>query len=163
MAKIKNVQLKSVKTFIGREGHGFNATLYINNKKVGFVTDHANGGELSIDFEKRETRIEFSQIVKEYFDEKPATFDGESMFIEELLQLTEAEKTFKKNSKKGYPILVELRYKGRTEDMTKMYSGSMKLDEMVGGVDEETIKQVIEESKPVEYTVFRTLEDFIIA
>jgi len=37
-------QVKNVKTFRGREGQGFNATLYCDGKKVAQVDDSANGG-----------------------------------------------------------------------------------------------------------------------
>ena len=36
--------VKNVKSFIGMEGHGFNATLYADGVKVAFVIDDANGG-----------------------------------------------------------------------------------------------------------------------
>lgn len=38
------IELKSVKTFRGTEGNGFNATVYIDGVKVGTVDDDANGG-----------------------------------------------------------------------------------------------------------------------
>lgn len=41
--------IKNVKTFRGREGHGFNATLYVDGKKAAFVMDGGNGG--CMDFE----------------------------------------------------------------------------------------------------------------
>ncbi len=42
--------LKGIKTFIGREGDGFNATLYFKGKKVAFAYDDASGGEVRIDW-----------------------------------------------------------------------------------------------------------------
>ena len=43
--------VKNIKTFIGNEGHGFNATLYCKGKKVAFLIDHAQGGEIDIDWD----------------------------------------------------------------------------------------------------------------
>ena len=43
--------LKGVKTFIGREGYGVNTTLYYEGKKVAFLLDSGNGGELRVDWE----------------------------------------------------------------------------------------------------------------
>jgi len=40
--------VKSIKTFMGMEGHGFNAYLYRGKKKVAFVIDDASGGPLDI-------------------------------------------------------------------------------------------------------------------
>jgi len=42
--KKPRVEMKNVKTFRGREGEGFNATLYINGQKSAFVFDDASGG-----------------------------------------------------------------------------------------------------------------------
>lgn len=36
--------VKSVKSFVGNEGYGFNANLYRNGKKIGFCYDDAGGG-----------------------------------------------------------------------------------------------------------------------
>jgi hypothetical protein len=38
------LEARGVKSFLGREGHGFNASLYINGKKAAFVMDSADGG-----------------------------------------------------------------------------------------------------------------------
>jgi len=42
--------VKSIKSFMGREGLGFNANLYRGKKKVAFLRDDANGGEVDIDW-----------------------------------------------------------------------------------------------------------------
>lgn len=42
--------VKNVKSFMGREGYGFNANLYRGKKKVAFCMDSANGGMLDIDW-----------------------------------------------------------------------------------------------------------------
>lgn len=42
--------VSGIKSFIGREGHGFNAYLHHDGRKIAFVTDHANGGCLSFDW-----------------------------------------------------------------------------------------------------------------
>lgn len=44
--------VKGVKSFIGRQGHGFNASLYKDGKKIAFVIDNANGGMLDFQWEK---------------------------------------------------------------------------------------------------------------
>lgn len=43
------VTLKNVKTFIGREGNGLNADVYINGIKCLFARDDAGGGGMDID------------------------------------------------------------------------------------------------------------------
>jgi hypothetical protein len=42
--------VKSVKSFMGREGYGFNANLYRGKKKIAFVRDDASGGEVDVDW-----------------------------------------------------------------------------------------------------------------
>lgn len=39
------LKVKNVVSFIGREGYGFNADLYVNNIKSAFVRDMADGGQ----------------------------------------------------------------------------------------------------------------------
>lgn len=48
------IELKKVKTFIGREGHGLNADLYINGVKTAFVRDDASGGGVDYDVINKE-------------------------------------------------------------------------------------------------------------
>ena len=43
------IELKKVKTFLGREGYGLNADVYINGVKAAFVRDDASGGEIDFD------------------------------------------------------------------------------------------------------------------
>lgn len=41
--------IKGLKTFIGREGHGYNVNLHRDGIRVAFIIDHATGGE--VDFQ----------------------------------------------------------------------------------------------------------------
>ena len=38
------LEAKGIKTFLGSEGHGFNATLWVNGRKAATVIDSADGG-----------------------------------------------------------------------------------------------------------------------
>lgn len=42
--------VKGIKTFVGMEGHGYNASLYRDGKLVAFVIDDASGGSLQIEW-----------------------------------------------------------------------------------------------------------------
>lgn len=42
--------VKGIKTFVGMEGHGYNATLYRDGKPVAFVIDDASGGPLQVEW-----------------------------------------------------------------------------------------------------------------
>jgi len=47
-------EVKNVKTFTGREGHGWSCSLYANGKRLGDVTDTASGGPVNFYIEKGE-------------------------------------------------------------------------------------------------------------
>lgn len=161
MAAIKGVQLKSVKTFESRNGYGFSANLYINNKKVGVVGDEGRGGETDISIIKKEDRETFYQIVQQYYQENPADSNASYDFVEELLGLSEMEKIFKNNLKKGFTALVDLRYtKRQGEDLSAITE--IKVDEVVGLRNISHLNTVLEGDKPVEYTVYQDLNDFIL-
>lgn len=42
--------VKGIKTFVGMEGHGYNASLYRDGKLVAFVIDDASGGPLQVEW-----------------------------------------------------------------------------------------------------------------
>lgn len=42
--------VKGITTFVGMEGHGYNATLYRDGKAVAFAIDDASGGPLSVEW-----------------------------------------------------------------------------------------------------------------
>ncbi len=53
--------VKGLKSFIGNEGHGFNATLYRDGKAVAFVYDDASGGPVAFewkDFQGTKVEVE---------------------------------------------------------------------------------------------------------
>ena len=54
--------VKNVKTFIGNEGHGFNATLHRGKKKVAFVYDDASGGDVHFDWVPKYSKIPSSSF-----------------------------------------------------------------------------------------------------
>ena len=51
--------VRKVKTFVGHEGHGFNAELLRDGVPVAFVIDDANGGEVSFDWYDRDERVPY--------------------------------------------------------------------------------------------------------
>ena len=65
--------VKNVKTFMGREGHGYECSLYKDGKKIGTVTDTANGGEVDFylnDGEKKNLDVYCAALPLE-----PCTYD----------------------------------------------------------------------------------------
>ena len=53
-----NLELKSIKMFRGREGHGCSANIYWNGKRCGEFLDEANGGEYFIDWNHKDKNSE---------------------------------------------------------------------------------------------------------
>jgi hypothetical protein len=169
MAKIMGLELKAVKTFLGSDGYGLNANLYLNGKKVAFVLDEGRGGESEVTFTDKSKEDEVFAIAQRYYEKYPKFLLHDNKWaklyelLEELYALYETEKYFKKQSKKGYLAVVEVRYNKRTEDFTKNYDPT-KRDCMVAFIewDEKAEKYLIDKYKPVEFKVYQRLEDFII-
>ena len=49
--------VKNVKSFQGREGHGYECSLYKDGKRIGIVTDTASGGQIDFYLDKGEEEI----------------------------------------------------------------------------------------------------------
>ena len=65
-------QIKNVKSFQGREGLGFECSLYKDGKKIGIVTDTANGGMTDFYLDKGE-----KELLDKYCETlPPIVFDG---------------------------------------------------------------------------------------
>ncbi len=106
----KKYTVNAVKTFMGREGYGFNCNLLCNGKKVAFVIDDASGGMINIQWldygkERDENRrtpaeAEFCEHIKGKTYTCP--FDKEEhevndhIFISGLIDQKELEKKMKK-------------------------------------------------------------------
>ena len=82
--------VKAIKTFVGMEGHGFNADLYLNNNKIAFVYDDASGGEIHFEFKTPNQETDFQKFAveklgSEYGDYATAEILVNDM-VNELLQ-----------------------------------------------------------------------------
>lgn len=160
MASINGIALKAVKSFQTMDGVGFTSNVYIGNKKIGTAGDGGYGGEVEL-YIDREHREDYSKRVKEYYEKNPAEFNGETWFINELYELWETEKTFKSNSKKGFPILIAMSYHKRNAGIDEIFDGGgYKPDSMVGVQTEKSVKEQIVKNKPVEYKIYRAAADF---
>jgi len=101
-------EVKSVKSFVGNEGYGFNANLYRNGKKIGFCVDDAGGGGMfPIHWDKNVDRQEEQRLLTAHIKGLPKvqahgmelTID-ESWFVTELVTKWETERDIKKLQKK---------------------------------------------------------------
>ena len=132
MAKINGIELKAIKTFSGMEGIGFSANIYVDGKKVGYVSDAAYGGCYDYDYDSQEGHTAVKEKIKQYYEKYPAVdtlkvyetpvdkidmgnlpreayqdmLEPEDCFFSDLLNLALREKDYKKNAKKGYTVMV---------------------------------------------------------
>lgn len=169
MAKIMGLELKAVKTFIGSDGYGLNANLYYKDKKVAFVLDEGNGGELMVYFADKDKQEKVLAVANRYYEKYPKYLFHDTDWtkltelVEELYDLYETEKYFKKSLKKGFSVVVEIRYCKRMDNPLDNYDPA-KQDCMVAlKTWNEKVKQdILNEYQPAEIKVYERLEDFII-
>ena len=114
-----NVQLKKVKTFVGMDGYGLNAEVWINGVKCYFVLDEGSGGMMDFTSEARLTKdpakkklIEDNcKLLDDYIKTLPPDtyeYGGKThtmkvdleLFINKLVDEMESEKLQKKQERK---------------------------------------------------------------
>ena len=86
---MKNVYtLTKIKTFLGMEGHGLNATVCKNGKAVAFALDDASGGELRVDFKRDEQghadEREFGDFCIAWQDSKGGLSEARESYIKSI-------------------------------------------------------------------------------
>jgi hypothetical protein len=80
---MENYSVKGIKTFMGMEGQGFNATLCRGTKQVALVIDDASGGE--VEFQWLDHKEPSVDIIHRLFDGSEATYKGspeEKLFMD---------------------------------------------------------------------------------
>lgn len=170
MAKIYGFSFKKVKTFVGEEGVGFTADMYFDKKKIALVYDYSTGAgtdfrwEIAIPEEKRK---EYLELVGKYYEDSPKylyykTPEGKFIeFIDELYELHDLEKTYKKVAKKqdGKCVLWVLSHDKRDAEPTSFGSDKIFTSIQYSDALEKKLK---EEHNPAEITVYQSLGDFTI-
>lgn len=162
MASLFGFKLKNRRTFQGGDWEGNQGDLWYGNKKVAWYNDSGDGSMADIDFyDGRKGREEYQPIldaaVKQYYERFP--LEGEyadlpvdaEMFMGELLELMDREKTYKSMLKKGYPAVI----------MYKKEENS-PYEQIVGLQSEQAVKKYIEKNKLTKYKLFTSAEDFDI-
>lgn len=106
MASINGITVKNLKWFRGSEGDAAQGNLYIGNKKVGFWSQDADGAFMDT-FESN--MIDTERLTLKMAEGHPKVKIGDieldytpEMFMQELIDLIEDEKEYKKAVKKGY-------------------------------------------------------------
>lgn len=94
--------VKGVKSFVGREGYGFNATLCRNGVRVAFVMDEASGGQYRYDWCDRAEE----KILRDHCTTLPPVEvqgmslpNGPDLFVGSLVDAFESAKKMKRQCK----------------------------------------------------------------
>lgn len=102
--------VKNVKTFIGMEGQGFNATLYRDGKKVAFVIDDACGGCYNYSFVSLQEEKDYFAFCKALppidFQGSPLTMDGD-IFVSDLVSQYQQDKKLRSLCKTKTVVLMK--------------------------------------------------------
>lgn len=119
MASLYGFKVKNVKTFPGRDWEGVTADLWYEGKKIALYADYGDGAMSDLTYYNGAPGVEkYEPIVNdtvkrmaedERFDKetrdimKDSNFmEGYSFLVNELIQLTDDEKQFKKIMKQGF-------------------------------------------------------------
>jgi hypothetical protein len=121
------IELKSFKDFVGREGLGFSAKLYLNGKLSAYVLDDANGGEIHYDIvQNAEAKKLFEEFKAYARKEHPSTYESCSMHhainvaIDKIYWLKDIKKYQTKSICIGKPYDAKFRYYTFPVSLTKI-------------------------------------------
>lgn len=165
MASLNGISIKNLKPFRTYEGLMWQGSLYLDNKKIGFWCNSSTGGEDI--FNLYPEKYDVNKLMKEFAKLKPeCRYLVEEEFMMELVNLTLAEKGYKRIKKIGLDILLEI-----TDSYTIFQIGLPGED--TGLTNEEIIEKeeaiiakykqkLIKETdrKKHEIRIYRNLDDF---
>lgn len=116
MAKIKEFEIRNIVNFRGHEEESLQqGDIYYAGKKIGFYSDCAFGGESIVNIYQREEEMILDKVASEFVEQNKkhpniADFidfiNKKVAFLQEILQLQEYERLYKKGLKKGYTCLL---------------------------------------------------------
>ena len=163
MGKIYNCELKGIKTL---KNEGFIGNLYYKNKKIINYIDNNDGSFPKIEFIKNDLKDDFISVVKDFYNKYPKEMIDTKEeyliveFVEELYRLKELENIFKKLNKKEETVLILLKFSKRTDCITNYEKEDICLSSTLW--NDEFKDKLLEKYKPIEYIVYKSLEDFDI-
>lgn len=109
MASVNGVSLKAVKGFRGHDGEPLHqGSVYIDGKKAGFFSNDSWGGSNVYHFDESELRARAAAYQGGFpKDWKSYAFKSDpDILIEDLLNLMQDERFYKKNAKEGRDALI---------------------------------------------------------
>lgn len=109
MAKINNVEIKNLKSYIGREGVAYQGDVWYNGKKLGFWSQDGNGA-ICDTFYFDESLLD--KPCQDFYEGFPDSYKykkfckNKEVFLNQLVLLKQDEKGIKKMFKKGFPSVI---------------------------------------------------------
>jgi len=97
-SKREDWAVKAVKTFIGNEGYGFNANLYLKGKRVAFVYDDASGGPVRFQWADQEAESAMTAFCATQPPKRGYPYDPDFMACE-LVDEYEDNRTLRRHCK----------------------------------------------------------------
>lgn len=164
MASVKGFEVKAVKGFRGKEGEALQqANLYYENKKVGFLSDDADGGVpvIQVNEDYASKWADAVAYFKEYLYDNNQVASQEELFYY-LLAIKEWEQVAKKEFQKGMTKFVVLEEFEKTNGYR---TGAYKLfacntDEDVGSIGDDTgDNEVATESVRWKKTILHSVDE----
>lgn len=161
MASVKGFEVKAIKGFRGLEGEPLQqANLYYENKKVGFLSDDANGGSpvIQVDEEYVSKWTEAITYFKDILYDGKSLASGEELFYF-LLTVKEWEKIVNQQLKNGFSTVVIL----EEIEITHGYrTGAYKVFSFNSDEESENLKELgTDDSEPTEWrkSIFHSIDD----
>lgn len=148
MASINGIQLKGVKTFVGREGDFCQGNVYVDSKKVGFWSEDGDGGCDFFDFDEKKYDERVQNFKDSLIDYPYINYVDFSAVLGALMLLNSIEKDAKKHFKNGVKAIIA--------SVDKYHA---RLYFSKEDASDEELKKKCKELLGHE-TVFRSLDDF---
>jgi len=98
MSNKRDWSVKNVKTFRGREGHGFNASLYFMNKRVALVYDDASGGPVVFEWKDRDAEKAMQALCGGQSPVRGVTIDPD-LLVGTLIDEYESDRVLRRHCK----------------------------------------------------------------
>lgn len=181
MASICDFALKNIKEFVGEEGYGLTASMYLHGKRIGSYADHADGSPEIVSYISDEAEKEMMKLIVSYAKDHPNSYIVD-MYLADPKRYEEDCERFKKDypyipddditvesmSSNSIVYIVEdfLKLK-ESERLYKQYvkkgyrAISLKGHQVTAYPNNWSDEKIKEESK--DQKIFSSLDDFIIA
>ncbi|MED1107695.1 hypothetical protein [Bacillus paramycoides] len=162
MASINGIEIKTYKTFKGHDGQPLRqATVYMDGKKIGFISEDARGGQMKIQLKNHE---EVEKRLFEYASHEKFTkhvLKDIELLFDMLLGLVFIEKNAKKAWKKnGKAIIISAGLRDYHLNDIAISLTVYTINETLTPNQLKKREEKIAKENKAEALVFKTLQDF---